>query len=67
MIDIERDSAGWNLDADEVQRRRILFWEIYTCESWSVSVTMWYANGPCLHLSAECCAWPSAGSEYSAY
>jgi hypothetical protein len=32
----ERDSSGWNLDEGEVQRRRILFWEMYTADSWTV-------------------------------
>jgi hypothetical protein len=33
----ERDSAGWNLNEEEVQRRRIMFWELYTYDSWGVS------------------------------
>ena len=33
----ERDSAGWNLSADEVQRRRVIFWEMFTHDAWSVS------------------------------
>lgn len=32
----ERDSEGWGLGRDETQRRRILFWEIYTCDLWMV-------------------------------
>ncbi|KAF8892108.1 hypothetical protein BD779DRAFT_1437104 [Infundibulicybe gibba] len=31
----ERDSAGWNLAHDEVQRRRRLFWELFVWDSWS--------------------------------
>lgn len=36
-LSTERDSAPWNLDPQEVQRRRTLFWEIYTWDSWAVS------------------------------
>lgn len=34
----ERDSAGWGLGHEETQRRRILFWEVYTCDAWTVRV-----------------------------
>ena len=37
LIRSERDSAPWNLDPQEVQRRRTLFWEMYTWDSWAVS------------------------------
>jgi len=37
LIRTERDSAPWNLDPQEVQRRRALFWEMYTWDSWAVS------------------------------
>ncbi|KAF9644982.1 hypothetical protein BDM02DRAFT_3102051, partial [Thelephora ganbajun] len=30
-----RDSAPWNLEPQEVQRRRTLFWEMYTWDSWA--------------------------------
>lgn len=33
----ERDSANWNLSSDEVQRRRVIFWEMFTHDAWSVS------------------------------
>ncbi|KZP18904.1 hypothetical protein FIBSPDRAFT_1045841 [Athelia psychrophila] len=35
IIGLQRDGAGWNMDEDEIQRRRILFWEIYVYDSWS--------------------------------
>ncbi|KAG6889960.1 hypothetical protein C0992_003440 [Termitomyces sp. T32_za158] len=34
-IGLQRDSAAWNLDPQEVQRRRHLFWELFVWESWS--------------------------------
>ncbi|KNZ76146.1 hypothetical protein J132_11368 [Termitomyces sp. J132] len=34
-IGLQRDSAAWNLDPQEVQRRRNLFWELFVWESWS--------------------------------
>jgi hypothetical protein len=33
----ERDSAGWNLNEEEIQRRRIIFWEYFNWECWTVS------------------------------
>lgn len=35
----ERDSAGWNLSPDEVQRRRVIFWELFVHDAWSASRT----------------------------
>ena len=37
LVRTERDGALWNLDHQEVQRRRRLFWEMYTWDSWVVS------------------------------
>ena len=34
---LERDSAGWNLNEEEIQRRRIIFWEYFNWECWTVS------------------------------
>ncbi|KAF9005897.1 fungal-specific transcription factor domain-containing protein [Cyathus striatus] len=34
-IGLQRDSAGWNLPADEIQRRRRVFWELFTWDSWT--------------------------------
>jgi len=34
-IGLQRDSAAWSLEPDEVQRRRRLFWELFTWENWS--------------------------------
>ncbi|TFK51727.1 hypothetical protein OE88DRAFT_1462788 [Heliocybe sulcata] len=35
IIGLQRDSAGWNLELAEVQRRRILFWELFTWDAWT--------------------------------
>ncbi|KZT27831.1 hypothetical protein NEOLEDRAFT_1059670 [Neolentinus lepideus HHB14362 ss-1] len=35
IIGLQRDSAGWNLEPAEVQRRRILFWELFTWDAWT--------------------------------
>ncbi|KAI0048133.1 hypothetical protein FA95DRAFT_1127130 [Auriscalpium vulgare] len=55
MIGLQRDSAGWNLDREEVQRRRTIFWELYTWDAWS-SVS----NGrpPALNLGHLDCRFP---------
>ena len=37
---LERDSGSWNLEEEEVQRRRNIFWECYTWDCWAVSATM---------------------------
>ncbi|EPQ56450.1 hypothetical protein GLOTRDRAFT_39370 [Gloeophyllum trabeum ATCC 11539] len=35
---VQRDSAGWNLEPAEVQRRRVLFWELFTWDAWTAVV-----------------------------
>lgn len=37
---LERDSGNWNLEEEEVQRRRNIFWECYAWDCWTVSATM---------------------------
>ncbi|KAG2011562.1 hypothetical protein CC2G_011664 [Coprinopsis cinerea AmutBmut pab1-1] len=32
---VKRDSASWNLPPDEVQRRRQIFWELFTWDAWT--------------------------------
>ncbi|THU99159.1 hypothetical protein K435DRAFT_828264 [Dendrothele bispora CBS 962.96] len=34
-IGLHRDSSGWNLNYEEQQRRRRLFWELYTYDAWT--------------------------------
>ncbi|TRM60171.1 hypothetical protein BD626DRAFT_505706 [Schizophyllum amplum] len=33
IIGLQRDSAGWELEHEEVERRRLMFWELYTYET----------------------------------
>ena len=37
---LDRDSTRWNLDAEETQKRRELFWEIYVYDSWQVGISL---------------------------
>jgi hypothetical protein len=36
----ERDNAGWGLGQEEIQRRRVLFWDIYSVDAWMVRFLM---------------------------
>ncbi|KAF8737756.1 hypothetical protein AX14_012328 [Amanita brunnescens Koide BX004] len=38
VIGLQRDSEGWNLSPEEVQRRRRLYWELFTWDSWTAIV-----------------------------
>ncbi|KAI0320858.1 fungal-specific transcription factor domain-containing protein [Amylostereum chailletii] len=55
MIGLQRDSAGWNLDKEEVQRRRVVFWEFYNWDAWSSVIT---GRPPALNLSQSDCRFP---------
>ncbi|RXW14682.1 hypothetical protein EST38_g11178 [Candolleomyces aberdarensis] len=35
MIGLQRDSANWNLPAEDVQRRRRVFWELFVWDAWT--------------------------------
>ncbi|KAH7923981.1 hypothetical protein BV22DRAFT_1167136 [Leucogyrophana mollusca] len=52
---VKRDSAGWNLGHEEVQRRRILFWEIYTFDAWTSVVN---GRPPALAVDHTDCRFP---------
>ena len=58
LIRTERDSAPWNLDPQEVQRRRTLFWEMYTWDSWAVSSILAWSSF--VILASICFGKPSA-------
>jgi len=45
----------WNLDAEEAERRRILFWELYTWDSWTSIV---YGRPPSLDIRYTDCRFP---------
>ncbi|KAI0048107.1 hypothetical protein FA95DRAFT_1518037 [Auriscalpium vulgare] len=55
MIGLQRDSAGWNLEREEVQRRRTMFWEFYTWDAWSSVVN---GRPPALNLGHSDCRFP---------
>ncbi|KZP31694.1 hypothetical protein FIBSPDRAFT_775692 [Athelia psychrophila] len=55
IIGLQRDSAGWNMDEDEVQRRRVLWWEIYTYDAWSSVKT---GRPPSINLQYTDCRYP---------
>ena len=54
LILTERDSAPWNLDPQEVQRRRALFWEMYTWDSWAVGFFVWSSFVPFANWENPC-------------
>ena len=37
MSDLDRDPAHWNMDSKYIQRRRLVFWEIFSIDKWKVS------------------------------
>ncbi|KAI0051576.1 hypothetical protein FA95DRAFT_1485275 [Auriscalpium vulgare] len=55
MIGLQRDSAGCNLDREEVQRRRIIFWEFY---SWDALTSVVNGRPPALNLAHADCRFP---------
>ncbi|KII94752.1 hypothetical protein PLICRDRAFT_96595 [Plicaturopsis crispa FD-325 SS-3] len=52
---VDRDSARWNLDHKTVQRRRTLFWEIFSTETF---YSLALGRPPCIRLSYVDCEWP---------
>lgn len=55
IIGLQRDSAPWNLDPHEVQRRRTMFWEMYTWDSWASFVN---ARPGAIRLEDTDCKFP---------
>ncbi|KII94707.1 hypothetical protein PLICRDRAFT_188975 [Plicaturopsis crispa FD-325 SS-3] len=54
-IGLHRDSARWNLDHKTVQRRRALFWEMFSTETFH---SLALGRPPCIRLSYVDCEWP---------
>lgn len=54
-IGLHRDSSGWNLDPEELQRRRRLFWELYTHDAWTSIVN---GRPPGLMIQHTDCRFP---------
>lgn len=44
----DRDSGRWKMDPEETQKRRELFYEIFTYDLWQVTLTLnlWFAICP---------------------
>ncbi|KAI0255861.1 fungal-specific transcription factor domain-containing protein, partial [Lactifluus subvellereus] len=55
MLGLQRDSAGWNLCKEEIQRRRTIFWEFFTWESWA---SVMHGRPPSLCLTHSDCRFP---------
>ncbi|PBK60443.1 hypothetical protein ARMSODRAFT_966033 [Armillaria solidipes] len=54
-IGLHRDSSGWNLNPEELQRRRRLFWELYTHDAWTSIVN---GRPPALMIQHTDCRFP---------
>lgn len=51
----ERDSAAWTRDEDEIERRRVLFWELFTFEAWQSMTT---GRPPSMSIRHTNCRFP---------
>ncbi|KAG2344031.1 hypothetical protein BDR05DRAFT_1019117 [Suillus weaverae] len=51
----ERDNAGWGLGQEEIQRRRVLFWEIYSVDAWASIIN---GRPPALSINHTDCWFP---------
>ncbi|EEB90212.1 hypothetical protein MPER_11609 [Moniliophthora perniciosa FA553] len=54
-IGLHRDSSGWNLDPEEQQRRRRLFWELYMNDTWTSIVN---GRPPSMMIQHTDCQFP---------
>ncbi|KAG1876498.1 hypothetical protein DFJ58DRAFT_178328 [Suillus subalutaceus] len=55
LIGLQRDNAGWGLGQEEIQRRRVLFWEIYTVDAWTSILN---GRPPALSINHTDCWFP---------
>ncbi|KXN89399.1 hypothetical protein AN958_05772 [Leucoagaricus sp. SymC.cos] len=55
MIGLQRDSGGWNLPGDEIQRRRSIFWCIWTWDTYTAIVN---GRPGCLTIEHTDCELP---------
>ncbi|KZP31739.1 hypothetical protein FIBSPDRAFT_723809 [Athelia psychrophila] len=51
----KRDSAAWTRDEDEIERRRVLFWELFTFEAWQSMTT---GRPPSMSIRHTNCRFP---------
>ncbi|KAG1769517.1 hypothetical protein EV702DRAFT_1140943 [Suillus placidus] len=55
LIGLQRDNAGWGLGQEEIQRRRVLFWEIYSVDAWASIIN---GRPPALSINHTDCWFP---------
>ncbi|KAI0792135.1 hypothetical protein C8Q75DRAFT_754615 [Abortiporus biennis] len=55
QMGLQCDGTTWNLDPNELQRRRIMFWELYTWDAW-ISFVM--GRPPAMRLEETDCKFP---------
>lgn len=55
VMGLQYDGTAWNLDKDEIQRRRTMFWEIYTWSSWNAFIM---GRPPSIYLEDTDCKFP---------
>lgn len=55
LIGLQRDNAGWGLGQEEIQRRRVLFWEMYTVDAWTSILN---GRPPALSINHTDCWFP---------
>ncbi|KAG1747737.1 fungal-specific transcription factor domain-containing protein [Suillus paluster] len=59
-IGLHRDSAKWGLPANVVQRRRILFWDLFVADAWNSLNT---GRPPSFSLAYIDCRFPDGGGD----
>ncbi|KAG1741151.1 hypothetical protein EDB19DRAFT_739063 [Suillus lakei] len=55
LIGLQRDNAGWGLGQEEIQRRRVIFWEIYSVDAWTSILN---GRPPALSINHTDCWFP---------
>ncbi|THH33361.1 hypothetical protein EUX98_g851 [Antrodiella citrinella] len=55
VMGLQYDGSAWNLEKEEIQRRRTLFWEIYTWSSWNAFIM---GRPPSIYLEDTACKFP---------
>ena len=60
-----RDNAGWDLDPEEAQRRWVIFWELFTYDTWTVTQQSSSPQYPDDTRIAESCNEPPTGTQHS--
>ncbi|KAH8104133.1 fungal-specific transcription factor domain-containing protein [Cristinia sonorae] len=58
MMGLQYDGVAWGLEREEIQRRRTLFWEVYTWNCWNAFVM---GRPPSIYLEDTDCKFPNHG------